>query len=215
MKTKFFQLVLVLAAALMPVRGAGAQTVNVNAGRLVANHFLLGNSLSCVGSAITLRTPVRRLDMQASFNRCAGTASRVGSACAGLVEPGTCAPESIVDASTLYVFSVGPSLNVVRVEGFTLDLIGQVQGGGVNSDSRGLRSGRSLSANKALWGVSGGVTAGWQPNPRMPFVIQGSVTSGRLGKIRDNTTVDGYTPFEGKAFSTHQMSIGVAYMLFR
>ncbi|MEO7998407.1 MAG: hypothetical protein ABI852_13235 [Gemmatimonadaceae bacterium] len=215
MKTKLVQLGLVITAALTLGRTTTAQSVNISGGRLVADHYLLGSSMRGVGGAMTFRTPVPRLDVQLSLSRYAGTSSRVGVVCAGLVEPGTCGSEAIHDESTLYLFSVGPSINIVRAQGFTFDVIGQVQGGGVNSDTYGLKTGRSLTANKTLWGVSGGVAAGWQPNLRKPIVFQGSVTAGRLGGIRDNTLVDGYSPYEGKAFSTHQLSIGVAYLLFR
>lgn len=216
MNTRIVQFGLLATVALTLTHSAIAQSVNVGAGQLVADHYLLGATMRGGGVSLTFRTPIRRLDLNVGFDRYNGTAGRVGVVCAGLIKPGTCTEnEAIRDQATMYLLSVGPSYNLVRTREFTLSLLGHVQGGSVNADTYGLQTGRTLDARRTLWGVAGGLCAGWKPSPTKPIVLQGTASVGRLGPVQQSGVVDGYEPFDGRSFRTQRVSLGVAYLVGR
>lgn len=215
MKTKSIGLAMVAAAALFSANGVNAQSVNVNAGRFNGDHYLLGEAMTGGGASFNFRTADKRLDIRVGFDSYAGRSARVGSPCGGFVEPSTCKSEPMRDQSSLYLASVGPSYDIIREADFTLSVLGLLQGGRVNADSYALQTGQSLSASKTLWGASGGLAAAWRPSPRKPFAFNAAAETGRLGKIRRSGVMDAYTPFEGAAFRTNRLSVGMSYLISR
>lgn len=216
MNTRIAQLGLLVAATFALVHSATAQSVNVGGGQLVADHHLLGSSMRGGGVSLTFHTPIPRLDINVGMDRYTGTAGRVGVVCAGLIQPGTCTEnEAIRDDAKMNLLSVGPSYNLVRTREFTVSVLGQLQGGGVNADTYGLTTGSTLTASKTLWGVTGGVVGGWKPSPTKPIVLQGTASVGRLGPVRQQVLLDGYAPFDGQSFRTRRVSVGVAYLVGR
>lgn len=214
MKTKVLQLGLLVMATLALSQSSRAQSASATGGRLVVDHYLLGSAMNGIGGSISIRTPVERLEMQLSYDRYAGNSLRMAVPCNGSSQPFACGSEPTRDRSSLYLVSAGPILKLIRTPEFQLSVLGQVQGGGVNSDSYGLNTYRSLATSSTLWGVAGGFTAGWRPSVTLPIAINATATSGRLG-TGNSSVADAYRPFDGRSFRTHRMSIGVTYLIFR
>ncbi|MEO7362359.1 MAG: hypothetical protein ABI120_18655 [Gemmatimonadaceae bacterium] len=211
--TSFVPLGVSVGAVMMLSQAAIAQEVHVNGGRLMADHYLLGSALNGVGLGLTYMTRVRRLEFDLAVDRYAGSSNRVGVACGGFYNPDHCPTQPIRDRSTLYVLSVGPSLNIVRSQHLSVNLNGSVQGAGVSTTTIGLQNGGQLHARRALLGASVGLIVSWRTSAQSPFAFNGSASTGVLRNIRESGAIDGYEPYDGGSFRAHRLSVGVSYRL--
>lgn len=173
------------------------------------DHRLLGDALT--GLTGRLLVPFGdRWSFRARAERAWGEAHRIGIACAGLILPGTCSSEPIVDNSRLTTVAAGLGLRLFRWQGLVAELAGNLGFAWVKADSHGQTSGRSLSADKSLWLREVGVDLSWSPFARLPLALEAGVTTGRYAPREKFEIIDGYTPFED-AFRVDRIRIGVAW----
>jgi hypothetical protein len=193
---------------------ARAQGISVSAVAIAAQHPLIGEPLAggAVSARLALHDPRVALHLEAANAR--SRANRVGSACAGLIRPGTCAAEPLRDEARLTSVSGGALLHVLRRRHALVALTADLTLGAVRADTRGLASGDMLRATKTLWGGLIGVQASWTPVVRVPIALEIGGGIGALVPLTRDDVLDGYTPFE-QTFGIRRVRVGVAWQPFR
>jgi hypothetical protein len=186
------------------------QSVSVNAIGLDASHFLLGEPL--VGGGVTLgwSGPRATVAFRVGGEWLRGRADHTGTACAGLIEPGTCLPEQVNDESWLAQGNAGVAVRVLGGGRAALALTADLALASVRADTRGLWSMRSLHARETLWGALVGVETTWLPLPRLPIALDLAANVGGLRPIVSDLLIDGYTPFND-SFRIRLVRVGISW----
>jgi hypothetical protein len=187
------------------VQGGG-----VNGVVLSAEHELLGKPLA--GGGVELRIPGGDgpFTLRLGGEWLHGQADRIGVPCAGLVRPGTCAPEPVHDRSQLTTIRGGATLRVYGGQRSAVNVAADWMMTRVSVDTHGFTSGYDLSAAKILWGPWIGVSADWVPVPRVPIGLELEGGIGELIPVMHDEVLDGYTPFEG-GFAVHNVRLGLVW----
>lgn len=187
-----------------------AQGASVSAIAVSARHTLLGRPLT--GGAISIGRPRRdtplTFQFEAALSR--GRAGRIGVPCAGLIEPGICTAEQLRDEARLTSASGGAALRVLHGEHALLALTADLTLASARVDTRGLSSGRTLTASKILWGELIGAHAAWRPLARVPIALEIAGGVGGLMPVVHDYITDGYAPFE-QSFDVRRGRLGVAW----
>jgi len=187
------------------VQGGGATAV-----ALSAKHELLGNPL--VGGGVELWIPAGdgRFAFRFGGEWLHGQADRIGIPCAGLVEPGTCAPEPVHDRSRMTTARGGGMLRLAGGHNATLKLTADWMVTRVSVDTHGNASGSELTAAKMLWGAWLGVSADWIPWSHVPIGLEMEAGLGDLIPILNEHILDGYAPFDG-GMSVRHLRLGLVW----
>jgi hypothetical protein len=196
---------LALGCAATPAFG---QSVGARLVAADADHPLLGGmfggraelGVRLQGSSVGFRFGVEHL---------IGTGSRMGVACGGFVDPGSCPPERLHDRATLTAAAFGASLDVVTDRSLDLALIADFAVGRVGSSTRGLTTGNRLSAAKATGRFEVGAELGWRPAAGRSARVALGAGAGRQFPFHLTYIADGYTPFES-GFRTVRLWLGVS-----
>lgn len=201
-----------LALALALPAAAAAQDISLNAAAIGTDHELLSGRL--IGIAARLRFPIHDgpVSIRLGVERLAGNFRRTGVPCAGQVQPGTCQPEATRDDARFTAGSAGVGVRVIDWRRFAIDLTGDLGLVDVGVDTRGLASGRMLSATKDLWEGDVGVEGAWSPWKRLPFALQAGFAAGHLWPVVSMPAPDDYTPFE-HGFELIRLRVGFAWRL--
>ncbi len=201
-----------LALALALPAAAAAQDISLNAAAIGTDHELLSGRL--VGAAARLRFPIHDgpVSIRLGVERLAGNFRRTGVPCAGLVEPGTCQPEPTRDDARFAAGSAGVGVRVIEWRRVAIDLTGDLSFANIDVDTRGLASGRMLSATKDLWEGDVGIEGAWSPWKRLPFALQAGFAAGHLWPVVSDAAPDAYTPFE-RGFELIRLRFGFAWRL--
>ena len=190
---------------------AQIQGGSVNGVVLSANHELLGKPL--VGAGVEFWIPIEQGPFTFRFGgeMVHGLANRIGVPCAGLIQPGTCAPEPVRDRSQMTTVRGGFTLRLVDGRKSTVRLATDWMVTRVSVDTHGLASGRDLTAASMLWGPRLGLTADWKPISRAPVGLELEAGIGGLAAVPPQTRIeDGYTPFDGTV-SVRYGRLGLAW----
>jgi hypothetical protein len=163
---------------------------------LWTDHPLLATRLSGLGLMIRLPTQDGRYAVRLGAARLSSSAERIGIPCAGLIQPGTCAPERMRDDAELSEASLGAWVRLVGLSRVTLALTGDLSADRIHVDSRGLVSGGELAASKTLWGAGVGVEVAWIPLQRLPLALEAEAGFNSLFALTEERIIDGYTPLE-------------------
>ena len=200
---------LVVAAAVIGVRPAGAQTLMAQALAAHSDHLLLGN-LTGFGLVSGARLGQSPISLRFGLSRLTGSTRRTGIACGGLIAPDR-QPELLRDDARTITASVGLSAPVWRHGPATLTLGGGFDLAWVHSDTHGLSTGRKLSAGKTLIGVDLGLETSIVPWRQRPFaVVLGVGVSAFAPLFARDELVDGYEPFEGRS-GLRRVWLGIAW----
>ena len=197
-----------VAALLSLPDTSAAQGASVSAVSVSTNHSLLEDRL--FGAAARLNVPLLggHLSARLGAERLSGDSRRTGAPCAGLIRPGTCAPEPLRDDARLTSVAGGLALRVLSSQRFALEVAGDLRLGRVRADTRGLTSGGTLTAGKTLWGGDVGVEGSWSPWTHVPLALEVGATAGGLWPVTH--VADGYTPFE-IGFDVSRLRVGLAW----
>jgi hypothetical protein len=158
-----------------------------------SNHRILGNPGGIAGGATFPLQP--RFAFRVAYSLLDSDQTRVGSTCTGLVlDPAECAQEPIDDAATLQGVMFGLVGTVARRGRVALRMIPSASVVRVRAISRGLRTGRELTASSAMIGFGVGAELWMTPNTQWPLALH---VGGHVGMVsgRDQAIVDGYSPF--------------------
>lgn len=200
---------LVAVSLALPTAGL-AQGGGVGTVVLDADHPLLGERLVGATARVIVPFAGTRLSLRLGAERLSGNAGRTGVPCSGLIDPERCPPEPLRDDARLTTVAGGLGVRVLSWRGVAMDLVGDLRIGKVRADTRGLSSGTSLSASKALRGGEIGVEGIWSPWAPLPLVLEAGIAASRLGPVMREDVVDGYTPFED-GFGAARLRLGVAW----
>lgn len=204
------QLASALVALLVSPAGALAQGASANAIVISARHPLLGDPLTGAAISVNLPRRDRRFSLRLDVERVSGRADRIGIACAGLIQPGTCPPEQLRDESRVTSASGGALLHVLHWRRVRLTATTDLELASVRTETRGRSSGGLLAAAKMLWGAQIGANVAWTPAPRVPIALEIDGGIGGLRPIVHEDVVDGYTPFDG-GFVVRRFRVGLAW----
>jgi len=176
-----------------------------------AEHRLLQGVSGTEASGIFDVRPA--VTFRASYSDLRGAQTRHGIACAGLIMPGTCSPEPIRDDSRIRALTLGVALHVLRRPSWRIAVSPGLRIATVRADSRGLTSGRRLSATKLVAGAEGDLelsaSAGAFPRLEAHLAIGVGALIGA-----DDRIADGYTPFSND-FALRRAQLGLALRLGR
>ena len=206
-RVRFAVVALVLSGAVSAP--GGAQTVAVGAVRATSDHGLLGGHLDGVAGGIGIRVFDTPASLRIGADWLSGSAHRRGVTCFGLVvEP---CDEYLRDDAHFTAWSAGVGLRVVQWRRFALDVAGDFRRAKVHVDTRlATGPGGTLTADKAVQGVAFSVGGSWVPWARTPLALEAGVTTGNLQRRKDETLIDGYSPFE-RDFKVTSLRLGVAW----
>jgi hypothetical protein len=209
--SRLFGAAAAFTAVLFSTSASGAQALRVSYVAAHANHRLLQGVSGTEASGIFDVRPA--VTFRASYSDLRGAQTRHGIACAGLIMPGTCSPEPIRDDSRIRALTLGVALQVLGRRSWRIAASPGLRIATVRADSRGLTSGRRLSATKLLAGPEGDLEVSVSPGafPR----LEGHLAIG-VGALAgpDEQVVDGYTPFSG-GFALTRAQLGLALRLGR
>jgi hypothetical protein len=185
-----------------------AQEVRVGAAQAWSDHTLLGDPVG-VGAFLTFPEG-ERIRMRLGYEFFSGDLSRTGIPCAGLIPPGTCAPEPLRQEARMHALSTAVPLALAGRERFRLHLVPGARVGRLSGDTRGLESGRSLSAEETVWGADVGIEAQVVPRPTGPVRLHLAAQRGFLRPFQAERSPDAYEPFR-TTISLTRWEVGVSY----
>ncbi len=190
--------------------GAVAQVGRISAVVAAPRHDLMVDPLVGASALVALPIGEGRRVLRVQGERVVGDARRTGVPCSGLAEPGTCSPEPVSDDARMTTVAFGLGFALLRGARLDAQLTADLRIGSIHADTRGLVSGRELSAGKSIWGGDLGLQASWSPWARMPLALEGGFTLGALRPMVREEIVDGYTPFNN-GFAVRRLSVGAAW----
>jgi hypothetical protein len=178
--------------------GAGparAQSLGVRAVGADLRHQVLGGLF---GAALVGTVPLGSAgtELVLAGEHLKGRSNRIGVPCAGLIEPGTCGPEQLRDYATASSLAAGVSGRIAGSGRLALSAGGRLVAMHLRTRTRGLDSGRELSANKTMGGAEVGLEGAWHPWGNTPLALVTGAAVGWQSPVRNEVLLDGYTPFE-------------------
>lgn len=211
---RFREPVTAIIALLMGSVNALAQGASISAVVISAGHWLLGDPLTGVTVSVIVPRRDERLTLRYEAARLRGSAERIGMACAGFIQPGTCQSEHLRDESRLASASGGAVLRILRRRHAMVSFTADLGFASLRAETRGRTSGGVLTAKKALWTGQIGANAAWTPSARVPIALEIEGGIGGLLPIVPVDVLDGYTPFE-RGFVVRRFRVGVAWRPYR
>jgi hypothetical protein len=200
---------LVFLATAIVARPARAQSLMVQAVAAHSSHSLLGSQTG-FGLVAGSRVGRSQTSLRFSLARLTGSARRTGVACAGLIMPGTCPTEPLRDDARTITGSVTLNAPVWRLGPVTFALGGGLALGWVRSQTHGLSSGHTLSADKTWVGLDAGVETAFRPWQQLPVALVLGAGLGAFRPMKYDDVVDGYTPLDASSSLT-RLWLGVAW----
>lgn len=198
-----------LAAALsLSAASARAQEVRVEWIEGFAGHELLGDP-SGAGLGVTLR-PAARVGLRLSGQSLSDRFSSFGSTCVGLSIPSECLPESRADDAAVRGLALAAVVTAVARERVALRLVPELGAMRVESEQRGLESGRTRTAEEDMLEVGAGLEASAVPVAAWPLRLHVAVHVAVLSPLTTEVVADGYTPFDGDTRLT-RVRFGASY----
>jgi hypothetical protein len=184
-----------------------AQELRVGALQAWPDHDLLGSPR---GLSVAVGTPLLgRVGVRLGFESYGEEFQSLGSTCVGLINPdGDCAEERRREHARMRAAVLATPLSLPSIGKLELRLVPGLRTVWVKSDRVGISSGRTLKAEKRMNGYEIGLEAG-VPVPRLPLQIHVGGHVGTLQPYRDETVVDGYSPFE-QGFGFRRLQIGIS-----
>jgi len=190
-------LVLATVTCLIAIRaGAQVQGGGVSGVVMSTDHELLRSAL--VGAGVELRIPNGdgRYVFRFGAEQTRGQARRVAPPPCGLVLPGTCLPEPLVDRSQATALRAGGTIRLHGGRQTTLSLGADWVATKFQVDTYGQSNGLVGNADKVLWGPWVGLDADWVPSARLPIGLEAEAGVGAVFPVTHDQILDGYTPFE-------------------
>lgn len=189
---------LLIFAAMVGPRQMSAQGLTLRAGAANIGNPLIGG---VAGGGLLGSIPVgsngARLLVGAEY--LAGTSSRFGIPCAGLIAPGSCAPEPLRDRAAASSGLVGIRLPAWHERRAAVYLGGDLGVSWLRSRTRGEASGREIHAAKAMWRGDLVGEVEWLAGGQRGVGLIGGVAVGGLAPVDRDLVVDGYTPLDRTA----------------
>jgi hypothetical protein len=184
---------------------------SANAAVLFANNTLLGRPLEGGGAEFRISPPNWPLvTFRFATEWLYGRADRIGTPCAGLIEPGTCELEPVRDRSQMKTVRSGLTARVIGNRGGGVKLTADWFEARVTVDTHGLTSGEDLIADKLMWGPFLGASAGWVPLSRVPIGLELEAGVGWIMPVVAGHVFDGYAPFDG-GIANRYVRLGLAW----
>jgi hypothetical protein len=185
-------LLMFLAGALIAPTLA-AQSIGARFVVAHSSHSVLGG---LVGGGLGVVLPFHpKLSGRIDIERIAGTASRIGVTCAGLVDPSVCLPEPQQASGRSTSAMAGITYEVVGKETVALGLLAAARFAQLHSQIRGTESGRMLTASKKVVGAEAGPILTLIPRRKSIFSLELGGALGAMTPVRNEQVLDGYTPF--------------------
>ena len=187
-----------VAAATLGTSELLGQALTVRAGAAHIGNELVGGVL---GGGLLASFPVGSSDTRILIGAeyLAGTSSRIGVPCGGLIAPRTCPPEPLQAWAASASGLVGIRVPAWQGRRVTVSLGGDLGISRVRSRTRGQASGREITAAKAMWRGDLVGEAEWHPRARRGLGLVGGVAVGGLAPVSRDVVADGYTPFDRTA----------------
>jgi hypothetical protein len=157
--------ILVTAALGLSAEPARPQSLGLQVVGARSSLSLLGNLIG-IGAQATVPLRNRSLAIRLGLERLTGGTDRIGTPCAGLIEPGTCAPEPVHDDARATTGSIGVVMLAKRWNRIALAAGGDL-----------------------------GLATEWRPT-NVPIGVELGVGFGGLTPVTVTALEDGYTPFE-------------------
>lgn len=181
----------VLAAVALP-HPLNAQ-ISLRAAAADVDNRLIGGM---IGAAVFGSVPIGGANTRLVFGGeyLAGSTSRIGVPCGGFIPPGRCPPEPLRDNASSVSGIAGIRIPAMRSGNTALYLGGDLGLTALRSRTRGLTSGRRITADKAMWRADIVGEVEWTP-PNGRFGLGGGAALGGLAPVGNTIVVDGYTPF--------------------
>lgn len=173
---------------------AQGQEVRLHASQEWASHPLLGTP---VGVGVGVNVPISaRAGALVGLEFSGDEFRSTGSTCVGLIPPDMdCSPEPRDERARMWGLGLSVPVTLVRAQVFSVNMVPGVRTAWVRSDQEGVESGRVREASKMMYGYEIGAEAVVRvPTLRGALFLSGHV--GQLRPYRDETLVDGYSPFE-------------------
>ena len=189
---------------------AVAQSVGFHIVRLSARHELLGTPLMGPAADITLPRQAGRIVFRFGAEKLVAHSSRVGFTCAGLVPPGTCAPQPVRDDARILSANGGVVLRVLSLRHADLELTADVSAASVRAVTFGLKDGGRLAATKLLGSGQLGAGMKWTPVDHVPLALQLEGAIGGFTPLVNHQLLDGYNPFD-RAFGLTRYRAGIVW----
>jgi hypothetical protein len=209
--------VLGLTTAIGCVVGAGgntsAQRVSVAAVDVWTTHDLLERPR---GFSASVSFPLTaRWSWSLTVERARGDRTGTGVVCGGFIlEPDRCPAERFTQVGRLTLGGVGVEALLVRTSRLGLVARPQLLAGEVRSAERATASENFLDASKAAIGFSAGLELRATPVRRVPLDLIGGATTGRVGPLVHDQSLDAYIPFE-RWYSVRSLYAGVSLAVRR
>lgn len=180
-------------ASCIAIEASQAQHIGVSAIAARTNHELLPNALG-VGGSLSISAGGQLISV--ILERVSGDENGRGVVCAGLVNPEACPPEPLVRDGSQSTLGVGAEIALWETRVVQTALIPHLLLVHTESDVRGRTTGNTLHANRSVIGFSGAVETRLTPAPRAPISLVLGAAARRVGPIRSEQVLDGYTPFD-------------------
>ena len=205
-------LAVVLVSVFVCLGESGAQELRISSVFNQADHDLLENP---TGVALSAGVPVYRwIGIRAEYQWSQDQFRSFGSTCwGGPIMPEMeeeCAGEDRRNESHHNALKLSVPLTVLSLSRIDFDVIPSYHRASFESDQKGLRSDRKRSANKDMSGFGIGAEVNIQPlRWRQLHAFLGAHWT-QLTRYRDETILDGYSPFE-KDISVTSVEVGLSY----
>lgn len=174
---------------------AAAQELRVSALKMWPDHDLLGSPHG-LGLAASAR-PFGRAGIRFGVEVSRDDFDSFGSTCVGLIPPDVdCSGEPRREEARVRTLSLTVPVTVASSGRLRLDLLPGLRTAWLESEQTGTVSGRTRSAEKAMYGYELGAEAGMATVRRGALRIHLSGHVGTLEPYREEIVADGYTPFE-------------------
>lgn len=175
--------------------------------QLWPDHDLLGSPR---GLSVAVGTHVLdHVAVRLGFESYGDDFQSLGSTCVGLIPPNVdCSGEPRREQARMRAVALATPLSLVSIERLHLSLVPGLRTAWIESDQVGTESGRRRGAEKVMYGFEIGAEA-VVPVSRLPFQFHLSGHVGVLHPYRDETLIDGYSPFE-QGFGFGRLQIGLS-----
>ena len=196
-----------ITAACLASPQAYAQRASVQAVAAQTTHDLLPRG---GGAGASLTVPVRnRVGLAVLIERFSGDDRGAGFACAGLIDPGRCPVEPLDRGGSRFTLGVGADVSLWENRRVEFAVLPHVLVAHAASTVRGTSSGNELRAEKTELGFSAALESRFTPSARMPLSVIVGGAMRRLGPVKTEVVVDGYTPFD-RWYSARVLYVGAA-----
>ena len=182
------------ALQLFCATSGAAQRVTLSAVLASTSHELLDQPF---GPVLTLATPIgRRADLAVMVGRLDSKTDGMGVVCGGLIDPSQCPSEPYSQKGRLSMVGIGGDVHLLSSRLASVAVQPMFLWGRARTETNGNTTGNRLFSEKGQWGFSGGLEVRSFPSRRVPLGVVAGGTLGRLGPVKSDLLLDGYTPFD-------------------